>query len=204
MQWLDRVLGHPWVYEHVRPLSVGGIDMSHAYRQLDCERDAVLLDVGCGTGDALKHLGEVSSYLGIDTDPVAIRYAQERWQQRRFARFECRHCTAEDLRAFSPSHVSMIGLLHHVDDETATGLLSMLRESPRLKRAVTLDIVELPGLQNWYNNMLARLDRGRFCRTEAGYIALARRAGLSIKKSYHAKSHPTRGLVKYFVLVLEP
>jgi hypothetical protein len=29
MKLLERVLAHPWVYDHVRPLAVGGIDMDY-------------------------------------------------------------------------------------------------------------------------------------------------------------------------------
>jgi SAM-dependent methyltransferase len=202
MGLLERFLGHPWVFEHVRPLAVGGVDMSHAYRRLDCDDESVVIDIGCGTGDALKHLGRYGSYLGIDTDPRAIAFAQERWKTRPNAQFECRLCTSEDLREKAPTHVALIGLLHHLTDVEAIALLGMLQESPRLVRAVTLDIVYLPGRP--YNNLLARFDRGRYCRTPDAYAELAAAAGLSIADRYLAPSHPTRGLVQYFVLELTP
>ncbi len=200
MGLFDRILGHPFVFEHVRPLAVGGVDMSHAYRRLDLAADSVVIDIGCGTGDALKHLNGFESYLGIDTDPRAIAYAQERWKSRPNARFECRLCTLADLRDIAPTHVALIGLLHHLDDREAIELLGMLHESSRLVRAVTLDIVYLPGRP--YNNLLARFDRGRFCRTPEAYAELAASAGLRIVDRYIARSHPTRGLVQYYVLEL--
>ena len=202
MGLLERFLGHPWVYEHVRPLAVGGVDMSHAYHRLDCQDDSVVIDIGCGTGDALKHLRHFASYLGIDTDPRAIGFASERWKSRANVGFECRLCTREDLRDKAPTHVALIGLLHHLDDSEATELLTMLQESPRLVRAVTLDIVYLPGRP--YNNLLAHYDRGRHCRTPDAYAELASAAGLRIADRYLARSHPTRGLVQYFVLELTP
>ncbi len=196
----DRLLGHPQIYEFVRPFAVGGVDMSHAYRRLDCGDDAVVLDVGCGTGDALRHIERFGSYVGIDTDARAVRFAAQRWQQRPNVRFECRLCTPEDLREIAPTHVCLIGLLHHLTDEEAVALLGMLHESPRLVRAVTLDIVYVPG--HFYNNVMARLDRGRYCRTRDDYERLAASAGLRIIDRYLARSHPTRGLVYYFVLEL--
>jgi len=200
MSLFDRFLGHPFVFEHVRPLAVGGVDMSHAYRRLAPGADAVVLDVGCGTGDALKHLDRFESYLGIDTDPRAIAYAAERWKSRSHARFECRLCTATDVRTLAPTHVALIGLLHHLTDSESLDLLGMLRQSPRLVRAVTLDIVYLP--KRPYNNLMASLDRGRYCRTPEAYAELAARAGLHIADRYVARSHPTRGLVQYYVLEL--
>jgi len=202
MGLFHKLLGHPWVFEHVRPLVVGGVDMSHAYHRLDCDDDSVVLDIGCGTGDALKHLPRFDSYLGIDTDPRAIAFASERWKSRAHAAFECRLCTPEDLRDKAPTHVALIGLLHHLNDAEAAELLGMLQESPRLVRAVTLDIVYLPGRP--YNNLLARHDRGRHCRTPEAYADLAAAAGLHIADRYLTRSHPTRGLVQYFVLELTP
>jgi SAM-dependent methyltransferase len=200
MSLYRRIVGHPIVYEYVRPLVVGGIDMSPAYTRLGVGREATVLDIGCGTGDALEHLGEFGSYLGLDTDAEAVSYAKTRHQARLNARFECRECTKADLVEYAPTHVSMIGLLHHLPDDVAVELLASLKQSARLSAAVTLDIVYLDG--HHYNNLLARLDRGKHCRTRSAYIELAQRAGLTVRDTALVKSHPTRGLVDYFIMEL--
>lgn len=200
MKLVERVLGHPWVYEHVRPLAVGGIDMSDAYQLLGCDERAVVLDIGCGTGDALRHVQHFADYLGLDTDPIALTHARTRHAGRRHVNFERRRCSAEDFSRRPVSHVSMVGLLHHLTDSEAVELLGLLARCPTLLRAVSLDIVYLDG--RWYNNLLASLDRGRYCRTAAGYAALARDAGLTVRSQRIVRSHPTRGLVDYFVLEL--
>jgi SAM-dependent methyltransferase len=202
MAVLDRVLGTPWVYEYIRPLATGGLDYSRAYGRLGCNERSVVLDLGCGTGDALRYLSTFESYVGFDTDTRATRYAENRWKQRTNARFESRLCTEADVLAIAPTHVAMMGLLHHLNDDQAVEILRMVAKAPRLARVLTLDIVYLPGRP--YNNLLARLDRGRFCREEAGYVSLAERAGLRVVERSLDKSHPTWGLVKYSVLVLEP
>jgi SAM-dependent methyltransferase len=200
MKLLERVLGHPWVYDHVRPLGVGGIDMSSAYELLGCDERSVVLDIGCGTGDALRHIRQFSDYLGLDTDPIALTHARMRHAGRPHVSFERRVCSAEDFSERPVSHVSMVGLLHHLSDPEAAGLLGLLARCTTLVRAVSLDIVYLDG--RWYNNLLASLDRGRYCRTGEGYAALARDAGLSVRSQRIARSHPTRGLVDYFILEL--
>ena len=200
MKLVERVLGHPWVYEHVRPLAVGGIDMSGAYQLLGCDEQAVVLDIGCGTGDALRHIRYFSDYLGLDTDPVALGHARARHAARRNVSFDCRVCRAQDFKERPVSHVSMVGLLHHLSDSEALDLLGLLAGCRTLVRAVTLDIVYLEG--RWYNNLLASLDRGRHCRSGAGYAALARGAGLQVKSQRIVRSHPSRGLVDYFILEL--
>lgn len=202
MSVFDRVLGNPWVYEYIRPLATGGLDYSRAYGRLGCDARSAVLDLGCGTGDALRYLTSFESYVGFDTDARATRYAEKRWRTRPNVRFESRLCTEADVLQIAPTHVAMMGLLHHLNDELAVEILRMVARSPRLVRVLTLDIVHLAG--HPYNNLLARLDRGRFCREEAGYVALAERAGLRVTEQALDRSHPTFGLVKYSVLVLEP
>jgi SAM-dependent methyltransferase len=200
MKLVERVLGHPWVYEHVRPLAVGGIDMSSAYQLLGCDERALMLDIGCGTGDALRHVPHFAGYLGLDTDPVALAHARSRHAARPHVSFEQRVCNAQDFSERPVSHVSMVGLLHHLSDSQALELLGLLARCTTLVRAVSLDIVYLDG--RWYNNLLARLDRGRYCRTGEGYAALARDAGLRVLSQRIVPSQPTRGLVDYFILEL--
>ena len=195
-------LGHPWVFEHIRPPAVGGIDFSHAYERLECGEDAVVLDVGCGTGDGLRMLPRFRSYLGVDIDSRAIAYARRRWRGREGAKFECREVGAEDMREIRPTHAVLIGLLHHMSDEDARGLLRMLAGSPGMARAVALDTVFLPGRP--FNNLMARMDRGRFVRHREGYAKLAADSGFRIEDEYVARSHPTRGLVWYNTMVLAP
>ena len=195
-------LGHPWVFEHLRPLAVGGIDFSHAYKRLQCGDDSAVLDVGCGTGDALRHLPPVRSYLGVDIDPRAVAYAIRRWRGRENARFEIRYVGESDLREIRPTHVTLIGLLHHMSDDEAGGLLRMLAKSPGLARVVALDTVFLPG--HPFNNLMASLDRGRHVRNKDAYAKIAVASGLRVEDHYIARSHPTRGLVWYNTMVLAP
>jgi hypothetical protein len=51
-----KILGHPFVYDQIRPRVVGGIEMGPLYDLLAPDATRVILDVGCGTGDALRHL----------------------------------------------------------------------------------------------------------------------------------------------------
>ena len=66
---------------------------------------------------------------------------------------------------------------------------------------MTVDIVYLKG--EWMNNMMAKLDRGKFCRTESEYYDLVDRAGLQRAESVITKSHPKSNGVKYLVMTLE-
>lgn len=203
MDLYNRLTGSSFVYDHVRPFIVGGVDNSPGYELLDVHADDVVVDVGCGTGDALNHLTSFREYVGFDVDARAIEVARRRAARLgRNARFEARELVAADLEALKPSRVMLAGLLHHLPDDAAVGLLSMLARAPSVRRIATVDIVFLDG--EHLSNALAMLDRGRECRRVEGYTALARRAGLRVVEERIVRCHPTRGRAKYLDLALEP
>jgi len=200
-----KLLGHPFVYDQVRPRVVGGIDMKPLYALLagtTGEGQRRVLDVGCGTGDALRHLGEVESYLGIDTDPIAIEAARARHAGRANVRFECRLLTAADVIDHEPTGVVLAGVLHHLTNEEGEGVLRLALGSPSLVRVVTSDIVFLPG--KLFNNVLAMMDRGRHCRDPDAYASIARRAGLDVERGFIMPSAPGNERVQYHVMSLTP
>jgi SAM-dependent methyltransferase len=196
----QKILGHPFVYEQIRPRVVGGIDMRGLYEMLGPEGSKVVLDVGCGTGDALNYLDDFEQYFGVDNDPVAIEAATKKFGSRKGVKFECRTLRASDVAELSPTGVVLSGLLHHLTDEEGEGLLRMVAASPRLARIVTSDIVYLPGKH--FNNLLARLDRGKYCRAPDGYTTIARRAGLAVEQEHVVASAPGSERVQYFLMAL--
>jgi SAM-dependent methyltransferase len=201
MNLYQRVLGTPFVYNYVRPLIVGGIDMSPFYDRLEATAGDIVLDVGCGTGNALTHLNGFSKYEGIDSDEVAIDFARKAYGDRAGVSFKCKLCTTEDVVELQPSRVVLFGLLHHISDEQILTLFSTLRTSTKLRRIVTVDIVYLP--HSPVSNFLARLDRGKFCRRRPDYESLVVQSGLRLAQSEIMLSHPTRGLAKYLVMTIE-
>ncbi|HEY8947062.1 MAG TPA: class I SAM-dependent methyltransferase, partial [Polyangiaceae bacterium] len=160
----EKILGTPFVYNHVRPFVIGGLDLSAVYQRLELHPDDVVLDLGCGTGDALKYLPHFARYEGFDTDPIAIRAANERYGSRASVTFTSRACTADDFARILPTAVVMAGLLHHLDERDAVELLSLAANTPSVRRVVTQDIVYLPGAEHLMSNLLATLDRGQYCR----------------------------------------
>jgi SAM-dependent methyltransferase len=201
MSLYDRVLGIPFVYTRIRPLVVGGVDMSPSYVNLDVQADDVVVDVGCGPGEALKYLKRFRALHGFDTDAVAISFARKLAGSRADVTFEARAVTAADLGAIKPTRVMMNGLLHHLDDAQAIELLAMCARLPSVRRIATLDVVFLPG--KYLSNFYAHLDRGKHVRDVEGYRALASKANLTVTREEIVRSHPTRGRALYFIMALE-
>ncbi len=202
MSLYQRVLGTPFVYNHVRPFAVGGIDMSPFYDRVQATAADVVLDVGCGTGDALRYLTDFERYEGIDTDEIAIGFAKKAYHDRAKVTFSCQLCTTEDVTRIQPSRVLLCGLLHHLSDDQALTLLAALKASPKLQRIVTSDIVYLD--KSIISNFLASMDRGRFCRRRGEFEALVARAGLRVVESTVIRCHPKTGLAKYLLMTIEP
>jgi SAM-dependent methyltransferase len=198
----EKLLGHPFVYEQVRPRVVGGIDMRPLYDLLPREARARVLDVGCGMGDALRYLSGFDRYLGIDTDEVAIRAARTRWGNASGVHFECRHLEPSDVTAEAPTGVVLAGVLHHLSNDEAVSVLRLAASSPDLVQVVTSDIVFVPGML--FNNVMAMMDRGRFCRDPDAYAALARRAGFRIRHAAQVSSSKTSNRVRYHLMALSP
>lgn len=201
-RWYQKLLGRPFVYNRVRPWIVGGVDMTAFYGSLDADASDVIVDVGCGTGDALRYLSSFKSYHGFDIDPGAIAFARRQSAGRPEVTFESRAVTAEDLAALQPSLVILAGLLHHLDDEQAVALLELLGRTSSIQRIATQDPVYLP--RERMSNLLARLDRGKFARTEDGYRGLVERAGLRLESRQIARSHPESGRARYLITTLAP
>lgn len=130
-----------------------------------------VLDVGCGTGALLPHLGDVD-YTGIDPEPAYIDLARARHGAR--GAFVC--AGVEDLEAHDERRVDRvvaIGVLHHLDDRTAALLFEAAERALRPGgRLVTCDPVWLTP-QNPLARLVIGLDRGKSVRTAEAYRALA-------------------------------
>jgi SAM-dependent methyltransferase len=197
-----KLLAKPFVYDRVRPWVIGGLDMTPVYERLGARSNDVVVDVGCGTGDALRYLQSFAEYHGFDVDAAAIERARERAASRQGVVYEARAVTEADLESVQPTLAILAGLLHHLDDAEAGELLSMLARTTSIRRIVTQDVVFLPGER--VSNLLARLDRGRFVRDEHGTRELVAQAGLHLEDAQIVRSRPRSGRALYLVMTLAP
>lgn len=201
MSLYNRILGHPFVYDRVRPFVVGGVDWSPLYRNLEAGPDDVILDVGCGTGVAHEYLKGFGAYHGFDTDAVAIKAAIEKTAAPN-VQYECRVVTPEDVARIRPTRIVLAGLLHHLSDDDSLALLRMCGSVPTVKRIATSDVVYLPG--HLISNVFAYFDRGKFVRKRPEFLALPERAGLRTIREEIVRCHPTNGRAMYLMMTLEP
>jgi 2-polyprenyl-3-methyl-5-hydroxy-6-metoxy-1,4-benzoquinol methylase len=174
--WMSR----PWVYDLCQRLIRSESSRSAFFeRHIRPERGMRILDVGCGTGDALKHLSNVD-YLGIDLNASYIRTARNRWN--RHDAFMCGDvaCIKQlDIGRFDI--VLSLGVLHHLDDATARALLREIKSllTPQ-GRFVSHDPVYVAGQSRAARFVVSR-DRGRFVRNREVLEQLAKESFPTVK-----------------------
>jgi len=130
-----------------------------------------ILDIGCGPADILDYLPDVT-YCGFDISETYIAQAKNRFGQR--GDFYSKILTDTDVETMPKFDIVLaLGLLHHLDDESAIVVLQLA--SKVLKpggRLVTFDPC-FAAKQNPIARFLVGADRGQNVRSEAGYTTIA-------------------------------
>lgn len=173
------VLVRPAVYELWSRLVGGERGRTTLLREHVRSRPgARVLDLGCGPGELLPFLGDVS-YVGIDLSAKYIARARARFGDRAELRVGDVGALDDDLRDFDL--VTVVGVLHHVDDATArrlfAGAASALKPGGR---CVSIDPTLVEG-QPRVARAIIQADRGQHVRSPAAYAALAAEAFASVE-----------------------
>ncbi len=159
-----------------------------------------ILDIGCGPGDVLACLPDVT-YIGFDTDPRYVEAASERFGQR--GKFFCADVTQVAAEAtFETGSFDIVmanGVLHHLPDAAARDLLRVAARALKPGgRLVTHDGCYVDGQSRVARYLLSR-DRGEHVRKEREYVDLARSAFASVNPTV---AHDLLR-IPYTILVME-
>ncbi len=174
----DRLLAVPWVYDTLRPLVAGGIDFESLATFCRVDSNDRVFDFGCGTGQLLPFL-RFSAYVGVDLDASALQRASRLAAPN--ARFAQGNGWDGIYRDLNPNVVLMIGVVHHLSDDDFRSVVKRLTPVGCLPRIVTVDVSYFHG---WIlNNILSRLDRGRYVRSPRAYELLFRQTGLRVVRT---------------------
>lgn len=126
-----------------------------------------VLELGCGTGALLALMPAGVDYLGVDLDERYVEAARARYG----GRAEFVHADAATYRPDREFDLAVAyGVLHHLDDAQARGLLGAARAARRFAAAEPCPTPRAGPFESF----LMRHDRGRFVRREEEYVRLAR------------------------------
>ncbi len=170
------IFDQPFFYEKVRIFLIGGHPFTQTLELLDAKDTDVILDVGCGPGLLAQKI-RFRQYLGFDSDPKYIEIAKNRRIPN--AQFNLEDVSHYDFGKFRPDKAILSGVLHHLNDSEALYVLKALARTVS-QRIVTDD--PLYARYHVVNNLLCRLDRGEFIRTEEEMRRLFAGAGLEVEK----------------------
>ena len=166
----DRLADNPLAFHYLRKLpELNYRATKDRLRRLLAHSGAErVLDLGCGTGE-FAALFDPAGYVGVDAHPGYVRLAV-RLQPRH--RFVCADALAwpGDGAPFDLALVN--GVMHHLDDPTARGLLESARRHMRPGGTfVVIEDVDLPGARAG-TILVHALDHGEHIRTAEEWLRL--------------------------------
>lgn len=170
------ILSQPLVYEAFQNL------MGAKQGRMMIVRDYIrpfagmrILDLGCGTAEILSFLPNDIVYVGYDMSAEYIAEAERKFGTR--GTFHCRLLEAAEVATLEPFDLVMgLGVLHHLDDDTAKQFMALAKSALKPGgRVLTRDPCYAPG-QNPIARFLVSRDRGQHVRHEAEYRVLGESA----------------------------
>lgn len=168
MKWA--LLSNPQVFEWQQRIFNNYENVKAEFQEYLDRGPLQVLDVGCSTGVCGQAVfdTERDDYTGIDITPRYVEYASRAYRHGRYLAMDARQMTFPSGQF---DIVSFVGVLHHMDDDTATRSLAeahrVLKSSGRLLIA---EPVFTPN--DLRSNVFLSLDRGRYIRETAEYERL--------------------------------
>lgn len=141
---------------------------------------ARVLDLGCGPGELVRHLGEVD-YVGVDMSEEYIAAAKRLFGKQ--GDFRIGDATRLDASLEDFDLVLAFGVLHHLSDGEAESLLrGAARALGKGGRFVSVDPTFVPR-QSRAARFLVSKDRGEHVRVPDAYEALAARVFANVRRA---------------------
>ena len=131
-----------------------------------------LLDLCCGDSYVLEYVNNyVDDYMGIDNHEQYLSKCKKRWKKYNFLNLDITNKNnIKYLIDFNPNFIFMNGAIHHLNDETVKIVNSFILNE--LKNCYFMSVDPIIHNNNLINNLMIKLDRGKFIRNEEEYKKL--------------------------------
>ena len=167
---VTKLLENPFIFEAQQKFCNNYENVRTEFLEYLLKPGQDILDIGCSTGTCASKVIDMERqrYTGIDMVSGYVATASRRSSKGRFLTMDGRSLSFYDE---SFDLVMYIGVLHHMDDETAG---ACLRETRRVLRTNGHVLIAEPVFtrKKWLSSLLLSMDRGCHIRDEAGYRAL--------------------------------
>ncbi len=132
-----------------------------------------LLDIGCGTGELIRYISEMTYYVGFDLSARYIESAKRNFDHRQ-AEFIAKPLTRKRVMVYEQfDRVTAMGLLHHIGDGEVLDLFQLAKQALKENGFfVSIDPCYVEK-QSTISRMIINGDRGKNVRTLTGYQRLA-------------------------------
>lgn len=130
-----------------------------------------ILEIGCSLGNiagAFQRIPNIQ-YMGIDIDPVVIRYAQKHFASYPNFQFLCMDMLEfVKLAQQQFDYILFAAIMHHIDDRSCRGLLEAARGLiSKSGILVVVDPLIPEPNDNWFMKLFLNLEQGKYVRRES-------------------------------------
>ena len=135
-------------------------------------KNAKVLDIGCGTAKIIESLPPLVDYYGYDISKKYINYAKKKYTSKT-NNFYCKKFNIKEINKLPKfDFILLFGIMHHLDDEELYKIFPILKKT--LKKhgiLITCDPI-FTKKQNIIANFLVKSDVGNNVRYKNGYLKL--------------------------------
>ena len=131
-----------------------------------------MLDICCGDSYILDHINEfIDDYLGADNNDKYLKQCKNRWKKFNFINLDLNDTESLNrLLEFKPNFIFLNGAIHHLDDKTMKSINSFIKSN--FDKSYFLSVDPIKNNNGLLNNVMIKLDRGKFIRNKFQYAKL--------------------------------
>ena len=131
-----------------------------------------LLDICCGDSHILEYINEyVNDYLGVDNNDKYLNQCKQRWEKFNFLHLNLNDAAdINKLIEFKPNFIFINGAIHHLDNKTVELINSFIKIN--FSNCYFLSVDPIKNNNSLLNNIMIKLDRGKFIRNKSEYSKL--------------------------------
>ena len=131
-----------------------------------------MLDVCCGDSYILDHINEfIDDYLGADNNDKYLKQCKNRWKKFNFINLDLNDVESLNrLLEFKPNFIFLNGAIHHLDNKTVKSINSFIKSN--FDESYFLSVDPIKNNNSLLNNVMIKLDRGKFIRNKFQYAEL--------------------------------